>query len=544
MKLHVKSYRGITQAELNITPLTLVAGDNGQGKSAIAGALGALLTGDPLPSWCKKKDVADFINDDAETEASKIELITEEGSASVVYPTAKFSTTGTPPHASRVAAGLDSPLDMSDKEKSKYFSELLGTEPTKKQLASAVADAGLPDEHVDKLWEKIQITGWDAAHNEAEKRGAEVKGSWKHVTGGEAYGSKKAADWTPEGWVPRLEGLDLDVINTQVVTVQKERDSAIRATARDEGETARLQQLADGLDVATATHKDNFTLVGMRTKELDVAMKAAPAILSADDQDCPWCNQPLSIKNGKVTRGGGVTEKQVAASVTKHAAGQKKIKTAEGKLVAARDDSIKSSALVKDCEVARDVLAKFVTPDVGGRTPEDIDAEIAGLQADRRMIIARNDAKKYHHQVEKNAVIVGALSPDGLRKDVLEVGLDVFNARMLGVCESACWPAVAISPDLSFTFGGRDYRLISTSQQYRVRKTVQLAAAWRDHSEVVVIDAAEVLMRSGRNGLITAVMELGVPAVVVMSYPEREGVPDMSKIGGETVWVEDGEVVE
>ena len=540
MKLNIQSYRGIKSAELNITPLTLIAGKNHQGKSAIAGAAGALLTGNSHPDWIKKKDLAEFVNDDAET--GKIELITEDGSASIVYPTAKFSTTGTPPRASRVAAGLDSPLNMSDRERSKYFSELLKTEPTIEQLTEAVKDAGMPEDTVKKLWDKIQMTGWDSAHKEAGTRGSDIKGSWKHVTGGETYGVNKAADWKPEGWTPRLEDVSADDIQTKITEIQKERDAVIRATAHDEGETERLQELANGLDVATKTHKDNCAMVDQRVAELKVLTDSVPELLSMDDQDCPECGKPLQVKGGTIVKGGGVTKAQVTAAIKARSTHQKKITKAEEKLASAREGSVKSSALTKDCEVARDVLAKLVVGDFGGRTPEDIDAEIAGLNRDRGMILMRNDARKYHRQIEKNAVIVAALAPDGLRKEVLEQGLGGFNGCLSAVCNDANWPIVSVNNDLSIVYGGRDYRLLSESEQYRVRATVLIACAWNDDSEVTIFDGADILDKTGRNGLIQAINGSEADAIVVMTYPDREGVPDMSRIGGETVWIEDGEV--
>jgi len=64
MKLSLNYYRGIKSAELPITPVTLVAGDNHQGKSSIAQAAAALFTGSVLPDWCKKKDAQEIVHID------------------------------------------------------------------------------------------------------------------------------------------------------------------------------------------------------------------------------------------------------------------------------------------------------------------------------------------------------------------------------------------------------------------------------------------------------------------------------------------------
>jgi predicted translin family RNA/ssDNA-binding protein len=540
MKLSVNYYRGIKTAEIPITPVTLVAGDNHQGKSSIAQAAAALFTGSVLPDWCKKKDAAKIVNDESGT--GLIELATDGGTVSIEYPSCKISTIGRPPYASPVAAGMTSPIDMSERDRSSYYAELLKTDPTETDLREAIAVAGLADEQFTSLWKSVQSTGWDAAWSHAKSKGIEIKGAWKHVTG-EQYGSVKASNWTPGAWSKVNEKMKPSDVEKKIAALQKERDESIRRTAVDESEIDRLKQYADGLADAEANVKDNKKRLEEISEKIEALRSQIPEIPVLNDQPCPHCEQPLSIKNGKIMKGGAVKQADVDKAVKQNADIEKQMSELNDKMAIYNADYQKSLALMGECKAAVEKLKTIGSQKKqSGRFPDEIDIEIESLRDDINMITAKSEADKYHQQIERNAVICDALAPEGLRKTALESGLSKLNDALAVICKTAKWKTVEVQEDLSTDYDGRQYEALSQSEQYRVLATLQLAIAGIDKSDIMIFDGADIMMKAGRNGLISAVLKSGVPAIICMSFLDRKDVPDMSKIGGISVWVDNGEV--
>jgi hypothetical protein len=94
---------------------------------------------------------------------------------------------------------------------------------------------------------------------------------------------------------------------------------------------------------------------------------------------------------------------------------------------------------------------------------------------------------------------------------------------------------------MTLAYGGRAYRRSSTSEQYRVRAVVAVAMAKLDGSDMVVLDAADVLDGTTRSGLFALLDEAGLDALVCMTLTRREQVPDLaaSELGA-SYWIEDG----
>jgi len=541
MKLSVNYYRGIKSANIPITPVTLIAGDNHQGKSSIAQAASALFTGSVLPDWCKKKDAAEIVNDESGT--GLIELATDGGTVSIEYPSCKISSTGRPPYASPVAVGMTSPIDMSERDRSSYYAELLKTDPTESDLREAIADAGLSDEQFVGLWKSVQSTGWDAAWNHAKSKGIEIKGSWKHVTG-EQYGSVKASNWTPGGWTKANEKMKPADVEKRIAELQKERDESIRQTAIDENEIKQLKEFADGLENTQASVDENKKQLEEISEKIEALRSKIPEIPVINDQPCPHCEKPLSIKNGKIMKGGAVKQADVDKAVKQKADTEKQISELNEKHNRCNADYQKMLALLTECKAATDKLKTIGSQKKpSGRFPDEIDIEIDALRDDINMITAKSEAEKYHQQIERNAVICDALAPEGLRKTALEAGLSKLNDALAVICKTAKWGLVEVQENLSTDYDGRQYQALSQSEQYRVRATLQLAIAGIDNSDIVIFDGADVMMKAGRNGLISAVLKLGIPAIICMSFLDRNDVPDMSKVGGASVWVENGKLV-
>jgi len=98
-----------------------------------------------------------------------------------------------------------------------------------------------------------------------------------------------------------------------------------------------------------------------------------------------------------------------------------------------------------------------------------------------------------------------------------------------------------VEEDLSVTYDGRRYEFLSASEQYRVRVILQVAEK-NDGDLPLVFDAIDILDNAGRNGLIKLLRSKVKNALLTATILKREEAPDLSKVGGKTLWLENGTV--
>jgi hypothetical protein len=192
--------------------------------------------------------------------------------------------------------------------------------------------------------------------------------------------------------------------------------------------------------------------------------------------------------------------------------------------------------------LARTSLDKMPPPaeaeiDVGAAKAE-VDAAQQRLTGFRQ----KRDADDLHDKIMTNNAVIDILAPDGLRAKKLGHVIELFNEAQLGPLSLAAgWNQVAVDAAMTIAYGGRPYALLSTSEQYRVRATLQVAMARLDGSAMVVLDAADVLDGPTRSGLFDLLDEAGLPALVCLTLTRREQVPDLAADGlGISYWLESG----
>jgi hypothetical protein len=176
-------------------------------------------------------------------------------------------------------------------------------------------------------------------------------------------------------------------------------------------------------------------------------------------------------------------------------------------------------------------------------TVDEARAALARAEGRMRAVQTKAKADALHTEVTVLTAVVKALAPEGVRKRRLQHAVEAFNTSILEpLCEAAGWKAVTLTEELATQYGGRPYMLLSDSEQYRVRITLQLAMARLDGSSLVVIDGAEILDPAGRNGLFSVLVDTEMPALVGMTVAPAVKAPDLSAHGlGTTYWIEAGQ---
>lgn len=557
MRVSIENYRGISFADFTVDGITLVAAPNASGKTSIAQAVAAALNATPLPVPGMTKTMAGFLvrsgatagfaqvandNDpDSETQAlSRIE-----------WPKAVIATEGAdPPSASTIATGADSLVDMDRTKRTAYLMELLEGAPTKDHLARELKKVGITKpEHIDALWQNICEIGWDNAYSQARDKGAKLKGQWEMVTG-ERYGSKKAESWLPSDWDPCLDGESEESLQRALVKEQESLEAAIAADAVDHAKRAEHEERAAKIDelkaCVEALEADKEKARGL-LEQAQEALSHNPAPTAAPQTTpCPCCGEELIISGRQLRRAGErPDEDDLKRRQQAHDDAKAEVQKASQSLHIAQDGLRDAQRQLAQAQASRKWLTEH--PLTEGKAASEVDIELARervAQAERLLNSwkAKTQADRLHDTIEKNQAVIDILAPGGLRQTVLTDKTRQFVAdHVTPLTKAAKWRDIAFDRDLTISYGGRIYSLLSESEKFRVRASLQVAIARLQGAPMVVIDAADILDREGRAGLMRMLHTSGMRCLVCMTYQSMDDLPNMAKLpNGCAVWIEDG----
>ena len=545
ISIRVRNFRGCASADVECSPLALVGGQNAVGKTSIAQAVGAALSGNTLPVAGVRANAAGVLVRVGATTGT-VEVGNHNGSVTVEWPAARATTNGAPPVASVYAVGLETIAVGAPKDRLRILAEYLHADPTREDLSAALDEAGLDPERVlTSIWPLIEQSGWDGAVTARRDRGAEIKGQWRQCTGAN-YGSRVAASWRPD-----LGELDESELVTDLHNAQRERDRAMSAQAVSADEHRRLEDEAelyqarqDALGRALS-RIDEYTAVFQKAQQ---ARAALPPAGKLDTFPCPHCGELIVIN--KVSLVETRYEKPEAAALDSAELGKRRMAIAEadGKLSHANADlqearrqATLAEQAVSDSEHARERIANWPR---AVETGTDIATAEAQLQrAEKRLAEYRSkvEADRLHRLVEGNEIVISMLAADGLRAKKLARVIDVFNAQVGNLCHAAKWQGVRIDDAGNIGYGDRPYNLLSTSEQYRVRAVLAVAMAQLDGSNLVVLDGADILDAPSRGQLFALLAEVQISALVTMTVARREQLPDLAAAElGSSFWLAGG----
>jgi hypothetical protein len=549
ISVRIRDFRGCERADLELPPIALLGGRNGAGKTSIAQAAGAAAYGNALPVAGLSRGSAGVLVRVGQS-AAFVELRGESGTARIDWPAAQATTNGTPPRSSEYAAGLTSIAALDVKDRGRVLAVYLKADPTKDDLAAALRDLDAGPV-IDRVWQLIEQHGWDGAHQLRRETGAELKGRWRQITGAH-YGSRVAASWRPETIVEdgAVETDLLAVVNDATAA----HNRAVGAAAVAAVDLDRLRQEAATIEERTAGLAEAESAIERQQQALEAAQQARIA-LPPDTSDrgaempCPHCGGLLILRRVSLVE---TRLEQAPLAVDPGELKRRRLAIADADgaiahetdtLNAARRAAARARELLQTATDARQRLDS--APQASGASGSVEAARDALATAERRLQAFRQraEADNIAANIRGNELLLEQLAPDGLRGRKLARVLDVFNGSQLApLCEAAGWKAVAIDPAMSLAYGGRPYALLSSSEQYRVRIILQLAMARLDGSELVVIDAADILDAQMRSGLFDLLADPQIPpALVCMTLSRREQLPDLAAAGlGASYWIEAG----
>lgn len=515
------------------TPLTLIAGDNGAGKSSLCEAIRLALLGELSRGLKHKKDMAALVRDGAKKGA--IEIEGDGWSTSTTLPAGTIKRDGKFPDAETLACCLtpSTYAAMSPNDRRAFTLRLLDVSLSADAIAAKLLARDCHPDKAQALKPLIERRGYQAAADYASEQATESRGKWKGLTG-EAYGSQKAEGWVPTVPTPpdgTVHGLQqqIDAIDAEVSGLNQQIGAANAAATTIDGLSRRIAE-------ATETAK----LHARRTDALNAAKKAlveaqealslarvrAEGGTAAAHWPCPECGTLLQQAGNALAPYSPpdvVASPDAKAALPKLEAAVKLCETSVSN--AERDVKSSNDAAVLKTSLEEQLAAipqDDVAVDVSGlrakiAEKQDIrrtlvshqtrirDAETARLRAEQ----TRDLAAEAHRNVEQWMAIADALQPDGIPGEILAEGIEPMNAALgyvHGVTtdmaeRSERWPLVQIAPDMSITYGGRPYALCSESERYRADVMLALVIGSLSGLRFLLLDRVDVLSTRGRIAL-------------------------------------------
>ncbi len=528
MKLHIQDVVKIVKAEIDIADgITLIAGDNEQGKTSVLMSLASLVTGEAVPfPEVTKKDARFLVNSTGNAKSAMATLATKGGTAVVKWPSCKVDA---PEKLSSVyAAGLKEPTKIPSHE----LTKLLGILPTKEQFVAEMDTIALQCEDigavVEGVWSKIQSTSWDAAHEQAVARRQSLKQEWARSAGIPWAGDTAAGTWKPEHFVP---GKTLEELEGALKSEEKIFEFALKSEALNERERENLQELAAKVPDLQSKIEESFhrgAEIQDRIVEAQELLKQLPKILNSQKiYHCWSCKAANALKGERLVEPSiQVPEEEIAAANARYEQQEAAIRELQE---LRRDEEVNQRTLQAQLAESNNAQKKLTETNLDAVSEASVDDARVNVELCRKQIAAFKAAKECKEIFDSHATchfLCAVLSPDGLRKIVLGASLEKFNDLLAVICENAEWPLITVDEFLKFYFGGYPYAFLSKGAKYAVNAALQIAFAKLDGSKVLIFDGVDIMGTELRSGLFKILECIPLRSVVGCRYDNISEVPE------------------
>lgn len=548
--IEIRNFRRCERADLSGGPLLLVAGNNANGKTSVLTAIAAAGARLSSPEDRTKAEAQTLVLHGQEQATVSIE--TDGGSVRLQLPSFKTIEDGAGVTMSRIAAGLESLVDISPAQRAAFLSQWIKAEPTEEDLLQAVKDAGLRETLSGAIWKAVQESGWNGAHKQAQESGTKLKGKWESLTASKRWGVNAGANWLPDGWREELRGITIEDAQAAVKRAAEELETAVASAAISADEMKKLEESAALLGQAKeqlAKREAAYAAAVKRLEDLRAERDELPiASGNVSELPCPCCGGILRIieKDGvrKLIESpkDEMSEAQRKEMRVKIAQLDGDIANATAEARAASQSLEAGKAAVLSATKSGEKLAAAKGKKGSADALSDARAAVEKAAQDADMVEVYVNATKTHSAIVTNLAIQLILSDGGLRKTVLNRKMKDFNEKEIApVYKAAGWPAVTLDANMEPMFDGFTYRDLSKSHQWIARTVLQIAIAKLDGSDMVLLDEADLLDKGNRNRLFGMLVKLKQPAVIGMTVNVPNLVPDLAaKKVGESYWIEAG----
>ncbi|WP_069943095.1 AAA family ATPase [Pseudomonas putida] len=563
--IFVENFQGLRSASLDLaTPITLVAGFNGAGKSSLREAIGFALGGSGRVQH--KKDYGKLVT---EGEKKAQIIVSHDGAASsfaLPKGTAeRHSVPGDDYLPFVLTPGAFAALD--EKARRALLFKLTRSSAKPDVVVSMLAKRKANATKVEKI-KPLLLSGFGAAQEQAKTYAAESRGAWKAITG-EQYGSEKAEGWVFEAPDSVSNADEREEVFKKHAKAQQDIENgnrfigeqdAKRQAAQGLGQRkAELQEAADLLDRAVAkrtTTEQDLTKLEQQLPDLQAQLKDQQA--GSGGCECPACGVGLKIVGSKLELYQGLKQDTAATSTL-----ALDITNMQRSVEMLRRTLQNDMAAVAKAESAREELKQLEGQQAEAFDQDRYDRSIESLNALRKqegelraqynaLCEAADEAKNaeantqkaagYHLDVLEWVLIEKALAPDGIPGEILAGALQPFNASLTRTSKLTGWPVIQVSTEMDITAGGRLYQLLSESEQWRCDTLLALAIAVHSGLKLVMLDRFDVLDLPARGQLLGMLVSLAkaneIESAIVLGTLKAKPAKLPPEISA--VWIEGG----
>jgi hypothetical protein len=554
IKAEVYNFRGIKEAQIDLSGIALITGSNYSGKTSIARGIASAVTREQAFNGLTKKQVEKLVNRESTT--GSVRITTDAGTIMGAWPKGEFSTGGDPTlSASLYATGLSNILEDDNKTRSKFFIGLLKAEPTEDDLTNALRTHMIEPEQINKIWSDIEQHNWDAACDEHKESARDKKAEWKVITG-QQYGKDKAKEWHPDIWNESLEYSTTEQLQERCAMTQKDYESALSSQSIAGHELESLKEKKAQLPTLQEELKTHQEELEVATMEIDslTKMLGDSDITSQNSIPCPECgthpvpqrgNDGLTLIKADTLSEEEQQEKQaererLEKSINKYTQEKRNHESAIAKVELAIEQAQDAEKQIAEAESKQ------------GNSDADIDTIRKNLELAKGKLLAFetwHKAHALHKEIELIGIISDILSETGLRKQKLGTAIEHFNTNVLApLTEKFGIMPIILDHDLNVHYNNVPYHqkdpdyLLSKCEQFMIRTALQAAIAMLDNSDIMIVDNADELNSlKDKAGLINMVMSTGLPTLICMALQPENTLADLERHGvGHSYIIKDG----
>lgn len=497
-------------------PVMLFAGKNYAGKSSIQEAVRMAMTGESVRVGLKKDYVA-LVTEGQE--AGFVQVDTDDMQYSVVLPAGKgvHSDNRALPYVLDAQRFAIMPTD----DRRAFLFGLMGLRTDGAAVKDRLTARGCDAKKVEHIAPFLRA-GFDAGQKEAQVKAREAKASWKTTTGGETYGSNKAASWAavkPEADTGKLDQArsDLTAIEAEL-EAETARLGELQGRARQVAEKAgKLSELREKAGrYARIQDKLNKDEAELKIWEEKVSALQGSA-KSQDAIPCPDCGVMLVMKDGALVHAAPMA-KGTDDDLARLPEYERAMRLMESCVANGKRDLAAADAAAG---ALRELEESGMTEAPGDEEITALTNRIAAIkhsrgnqQAGIRMLEdAVRQAKEadektrraaaFHQDVQQWEAIADALASDGIPGEMLAEALGPINDRLAISRNTSEWLRICIDKDMAITTeGGRAYALLSESEKWRADAMIAEAVAFLSGIRLLVLDRFDVLDLKGREDLL------------------------------------------
>lgn len=574
-RIEIKNYAGARSVTMDLTrPVSLICGANGAGKSSCMEAVRHALTGIST-RVSLKKSFPELVTEGADSGFVSVQC--DDGDASIVLPSGtRHATFSVNADALPLVFGASSFAGLDANDRRTFLFDLMGLKTDGPAVRERLLAKGCDATKIEAVAPFLRA-GFDAAQKEAQGKARECKASWKTTTGGEAYGSVKAASWAAAK--PEVDTAGLDQARADLAAVNNEIETETKRLGELQGrakQRAEQQSKLNGLRQQAgmyARFADKLARDEAGLKELEAKVEATRAKASGQIKaplTCPHCaglvvhvadHESTEFAASKLEpyTPGSQADPEAAAALPEY---ERALKLMQSAVANCKRDLAAADTAARTLKELEDETGE---PDDGADHIGALEQRIAAIkhhrgnhqaairlieEAERRAAEADEKttrAAALHLDVQAWEAIAAALAPDGIPGEMLAEALGPINARLEQSAADAEWPRMMIDTDMSILNRHKDrpprpYAMLSESEKWRADAMIAEAIAHLSDVRLLVLDRFDVLDLKGREDLLVWLDILAQDGEIdtALIFGTLKGLPAQLPETVEAFWLDNG----